>query len=317
LKGELFLGDLARALRGLDVRDTATAMSVARLLGLRLIDEVHEVRPLPLSSPSISSAEPKAETTFSPPTPTSPPSQPTQLPPIAELGTVRVTPLPPAQPKGWEPVEAVPVQTRASVPEPPDPLLPVRELRALLTTALSLGIPDGELDVDRAVAAFAQGRPLAHLPRRAVATLRRGVDVLVDRGSGMQPFSADVEALSGHLGQLLGTEAARAGRFDGTPDLVDHGHGAEPWVPRFLGGAVLVVSDLGAPPDAASRGRWMSVDNSCVWRDWVDWFSACKGRASRVVVLAPWPGRPAWLPPTVRVLTWDTTTTIADARRAR
>ena len=71
------------------------------------------------------------------------------------------------------------------------PLFDPRWTRELLASLLATEVADGRLDEAAAIALIAAGRPLDPFPQLTRRSLRRGAQVLVDVGEGMEPFVDD------------------------------------------------------------------------------------------------------------------------------
>jgi hypothetical protein len=140
-------------------------------------------------------------------------------------------------------------------------------------------------------------------------TLTRGVQVLVDRGEGMEPFAADQEAFVDLLRRLVGDALVSVQTIYEAPDRADP---LWPWEPPPPGTPVLALTDLGL----GSRAGLSNVELIAAWRTAA---AVLAPRRSTMVGLIPYP-RDRWpgeLAEVVRFAEWDRPTTAASARVAR
>ncbi|MFE6621175.1 hypothetical protein ACFZBP_35825 [Streptomyces sp. NPDC008086] len=321
---EIWVADLALALHAVG-DDPARQHRAARLLGFR--DEPPPPGPPPdLADGRPAHVPPAEEPPLSAPTrrpeDSSAPHEP--LPPGADPGRSEGRARP-AGPPVLEPVDfdapdptdwtGVPfleeVTDRHLTARPPlEPLLTERSSTAILNAALTTLVrDDGEPDIDALVEAFARGIPLTRLPRAPRPTLRFGVQVLVDRGDGMQPYRRDQQELARRIIGLVGAELTQIRYFADAPNR-GTGPGSpwtwQPYRPPSPGTRVLVVSDLGVGgpvlhPRRASVAEWSQVCDEIVR-------AGCT-----VLALVPYPVTrvPAELTPLLAALTWDRTTTVS------
>ncbi|MFH8799742.1 hypothetical protein ACH4F6_09145 [Streptomyces sp. NPDC017936] len=189
-----------------------------------------------------------------------------------------------------------------------EPLFAPRSSRALLTSALTTTVPDGEPDIDVLVETFARGLPLTRLPRTPRPTLRFGVQLLVDLGESMQPYLRDQRELVRQITGLVGAELTHLCYF---ADLPTRGAGPggrhtwRPYRPPGAGTRVLIVSDLGVgspllSPRRASVTEWHHVLDDI----------ARAGCSTLALVPCPVAWVPAAFAGLLSALTWDRTTTV-------
>jgi len=98
------------------------------------------------------------------------------------------------------------VTVAALVPRLPHrPLLPRRAARDVLDAVASTWQPTSAIDVRRVLADVVARRPVVRLPRVYRPSLAAGLQVLVDRGEGMQPFRPDQREVVAGLRRLIGS----------------------------------------------------------------------------------------------------------------
>ena len=193
------------------------------------------------------------------------------------------------------------------------PLFEPRWTRAILSAALSTPVAEGQLDMPRVVEHLARAWPFARLPRALVPTTRRGSQVLIDRGDGMQPFRADLVDLASRIGAVIGRPRAGERWFIRTPTLDPDEADLEP-ADRFAfprrGTPVAILTDFGI--GASGDLHRASTD------DWLVFTSAARQARVPLVAFVPYPVArvPSAIRRQVTVIPWDRTTTIRDVHRA-
>lgn len=220
-----------------------------------------------------------------------------------------------AAPPSWL-TETEPLSVAASPPPRlPRPLLGSVQRRSILSLALAVEVPDGPIDVDRAVRTLAAGQPLLRLPRRPRRSLRYGLEVLVDRAPWLEPWFLDQTQTVAYLRSLFPAGRLRVKPCRGSPaerkPRLPRLRSARP-APEDPRSPVLALSDLGSgyrhlgepPPDALA---WVRHQRAL----------AQSGRPFLALV----PGeRIRWRPPagaSVPALVWSERTTVRDAVRVR
>jgi hypothetical protein len=187
-------------------------------------------------------------------------------------------------------------ESQPSVPyEPP---IPANQLRAALTMLVRRARISDTIDVEAAIALFAEQRPFVELPRLIEQSTAHGATVVADVGPGMLPYLEDVARLVAEIGQIVGepqltVQWVEEIALDDTHVLL-----AEPGRP------VVVVSTLGAvrPPTElpGARERWFAFADTA-WEAGAD-----------VVALVPHRGHrwPRHLDRAMRFVAWDDLTDV-------
>ncbi|GAA2389580.1 hypothetical protein [Streptomyces coeruleofuscus] len=210
-----------------------------------------------------------------------------------------------------EPVEPLARPTAERVPLPHLPLFVPGWTSAILRAMVSRRVTEGAVDIPALIDSLAHGRPVGRLPRLPVPTMRYGVQVLVDRGPGMQPFRRDQNDLLERIRAVVGPSLVEVGYFSGTPQR-GTGPGARwtrtAYVPPEAGRPVLLLSDLGlgGPPEDPQRGAR---------QDWEHFVGLVTRAGCGVVALSPYPPRrwPRWMTNLLPLVSWDRTTTASRA----
>lgn len=200
------------------------------------------------------------------------------------------------------------VAFEALVPRlPHTPLLPRRAAREVFDIAASTWQPTGAVDLRRALATIASGRPVRRLQHVHRPSLVLGLQVLVDQGDGMQPFRRDQREAVASLRMLVGAGLDVRRFLDdpwaGTrPD--DDSTWSSTYRPPPPGRPVLVLGTLG-------RGALPRPDLDKTWRRLA---AMLAGQESAVAALVPL-HRPLRGP--LDVVPWDRVTWRRDAARLR
>ncbi|MEV1065243.1 hypothetical protein [Streptomyces sp. NPDC050263] len=216
-----------------------------------------------------------------------------------------------AVPTPGETVEPLARPASERAPLPHLPLLVPAWTSAIVRSLISRRVPEGTVDIPSLIDTLAHGRPVGRLPRMPVPTMRYGVQVLVDRGAGMQPFRRDQNQLLERVCAVVGPHLVEVGYFSGVPQR-GTGPGARwtrtAYTPPESGRPVLLLSDLGlgGPPDDPARGTR---------EDWEHFVGLVTRAGCGVVALCPYPpGRwPRWMTGLLPLFSWDRTTTAGRA----
>ncbi len=313
-RGEIHLGDLARALASLHWQGDGQASAIAACLGfgirpapaLKPPKEIYDRRDpgqaLPPQAPA------PRRPVYVPPTPKPPPALPAQtLPSHLQALDERVPPAPDIDLDG----ETALFNEEAGQPSTVarQSLFPEKTNRHILAAALATRRDGREIDVAKLVAALCRRVHINHLPRRAEPTLGRGCQLLLDYSPGMVPFWEDLNDLIGQVCDVVGPANTRVYSFDTRPTEAVCWTPAgrrEAWKPD--GVPVLAATDFGiqgpsarAAPDPA----------------WAEAIAHCAKAGSPLLILIPWP-EPRWpksLGPTPALVHWSPHTTAAMLRQ--
>jgi hypothetical protein len=209
------------------------------------------------------------------------------------------------------PMEASAPEEFAASP-PLAPLFFPRWTRAILSTALSTYGDDGQLDVERVAEKLARGERLEIWPTLSSPTLRRGLQLLVDRSHSMTPFIRDQISLQRDLVRVVGKDRVETLRFAGCP-LRGAGAGPEivwtKYQPPPPGTPILLLSDLGI-------GRPLLGADRASAAEWLSFAQLVRKALCPLVAFVPYapPRWPRHLAPLVTMIHWDRKTTVSDVR---
>jgi hypothetical protein len=297
MTADVGLADLARCLAALKPGDGRALELVIGMLGLEL-----PVAPAPQSldrpRPDAGRTRLRAEARLSrdaePPTPSG--SVEPELPRLEPVGRDErrlATPW-----RAATPLEPFDPARHLAAPARRAPLFDPRWTRELLASLLATEVADGRLDEAAAIALIAAGRPLDPLPQLTRRSLRRGAQVLVDVGEGMEPFVDDAWDLVERIERIAGESNVYTYAFWDAPS-----RGLAPdldaYAPPPPLTPVLALTDagIGGPSPRIERGRAA---------EWLALAERLAERGSPLILIVPY-RRDRW-PDALRRLTlveWD------------
>jgi hypothetical protein len=194
-----------------------------------------------------------------------------------------------------------------------EPLFPMHTTRAILSGALATPAETGPLDLTKLVDKVSRAEAIERIPHQVIPTLSRGVQVLIDRGEGMQPFAADQALLRSALVQVAGRDRTSVLYFEGSP-LWGAGTGMKEDWPVYAapaaGTPVVALTDLGiGQPGGIAQVARVS--------DWKRFAATLAWARCPLLALVPYP-EPRWPTPLLRwmtIVSWDRGTTASVIRR--
>lgn len=350
-RGEVFLGDVVRAVAGLRPRDAAGAAAIARLLGLdataaavspgtrtarsRTVAQPRSDQPSPASGGTVpgrpGDGRSAPDTTEGPPLRSHPIDD--AAPARNAQDAIRLTERPldfsltalnglrqaPSHPPSRSAPDAAASELlghgTAGSGQPHEPPWKVGWARGIMFAAVAAPLASRELDERSLVRRVARLDPVRSVPRRRRLSTRRGVQLLLDHGSGLTPFQDDRLWLHELAAKVIGRDRVDVLRFRGTPErgVVRRDPLArETYRPPLPGTPVVLFSDLGLLRPAFA-GR--SVASPHEWQGFLDQVthSGCP-----VVCLTPYHADdyPAELREKVAFLPLDRRVSLQHAREA-
>jgi len=195
---------------------------------------------------------------------------------------------------------------RPEMPQQYQLFRPLQE-RSILSVALATYTEDGPLDSDRLIEAIARGEVLQKIFRIAWPTLRRGIQLLIDRSDAMMPFAEDQEQLLHAIQLVAGIDKTAVMGFAGSPK---RGTGEGPitdWKTYQSpppGTLVVLISDLGI-------GRGRSLGERADVSEWHAFALDVRRAGCRLVAFVPY-AQHRWsteLQPLLTMIPWDRSTT--------
>ena len=285
-RGQIQLGDLARALGTLNWRDDAEAQAIAACLGFGLRPKAE---PPPQTEiydrqryPERPTAEPRPSTPkgFSlPPMPEPPVALPRQRlqSRLKSLGRLvrsesRSADSLPGLPALYD-AEEYAMVGRAR-------LFPEAVSRHIVSSALATLRHGSEIDMRALVGEICRLRPVRRIPRLPESTLERGCHLLLDYSPSMVPFWEDLTGLIGQVSDVVGRDNVNVFSFSEQPtEAVQWTAAGErlPWQPDKR--PLLVATDFGIP---------LQTDHSGVHPSWHDLIDRCRQDLSPLLILIPW-----------------------------
>lgn len=195
------------------------------------------------------------------------------------------------------------------------PILKQNWTRAILIEALSTLVDQGEVDTSRVIDKFARGETIDKIPRFMIPTLKRGCQVLIDVGVGMEPYENDKKHLLDEIRKVVGKDELEVLYFDGIP-----GMDVETWddfqIKEYplppVGTPVFVITDLGiSNPD-------FTLTRSSA-RDWEQFYIRLNDKEIPLIALTPYPPQrwPTELNGMFPILQWKHSLTAMETRRQR
>jgi hypothetical protein len=313
--GDVGLADLARCLRWLQP-DGRAVEALAAALGLELPAELLPARPEPPprdddghgdgEDPDVGGG---TDAPLNPPTLAGASIVETGLPRLRPVGPDERTLSTPW--RAAQPLEPFDAARHLAQEDGRPPLFDERWTREVLSALLATEHADGRLDEDAAVRRIARGLPLDPLPLVLRRSLRRGAQVLVDVGEGMEPFIDDAWELVRRVQRLVGEGSVTTSAFWDAP-LRGVGAALEDYAAPPPQCPVLAVTDagIGGPPVRLERSR---PD------EWLELADQLGERGSPLILVVPYPLErwPGQLRRTLLMVEWDRTTTAVRAHALR
>jgi hypothetical protein len=297
---KIFLGDLVRAIGTLKATEWETQRRIAEMLGMTLAQKV-------IDGPSaMTDALHEEENQI---------ADSQSADPIPAHGddfgdSVPIT-LKHSQTERDEWIEEVeplpaPPQDGDYVPPKLEPLFLPQWTRAILSAALVTNADDGLPDIERITEIIARGEVVRELPTHSSPTVRRGVQLLIDKSLAMMPFARDQAWLQKQLQNVVGSDRVQVKRFVGSPL---RGIGLRPrsssdYEPPLPGTPVVLLTDLGICQP-------MLAEDWADSREWLRFSSIVRHAQCPLIALTPYgPSRwPVELLAYMTIIQWDRKTT--------
>lgn len=304
-RGAIGLGDLMRALKGLDSRERATVERIARSLGFTGLD----ANPAE-GAQGVSGAQRRPRLAKRPAAkaPTQRGGMPQVAPPVdlpeqifeTEMTPVESPELPEPRPQWLDQGPAL--EESGLAPIPRAKLFPDRSAKGVLGAAIATRRPGPNPDIDRLIEAIVRGGVLDALPYRPNPSLHRGLQLLMDTGEAMTPFLLDLDDLAHAFVRIVGRHACELYEFSADPNR------AVRWSADFreiawrplAGRPVVVATDFGI-------GARIGARDHANPRVWLDFERRARAAGVPVIALVPY-GRDRWrrtLSRRIHFIHWD------------
>jgi hypothetical protein len=297
---KIFLGDLVRAIRKLKATDWETQRKIAEMLGMTLIEKV-------IDGPSAGTDALNQEGNQIRD------SQPADTTPAPEDDFGDSIPITIQHNQGekdeWiKEVEPLPAPSADSEYVPPklEPLFLPQWTRAILSAALVTSADDGLPDIERITETIARGEAVRELPVHSSPTVRRGVQLLVDKSQAMMPFARDQAWLQKELRNVVGTDRVQVKRFVGSPlrGIGLKARSSQDYDPPLPGTPVVLLTDLGICQP-------MLAEDWADSQEWLQFSLIVRHAHCPLIALVPY-GPSRWPPellPYMTIIQWDRNTT--------
>ena len=297
-RGNVSIADAVTAAAILGATDHADLATIGQVLDLTALatpaGPTQEPVPVPPPSQSLPSMMPSAQaTTASRPTITGTPV----------AAWIRREDHAEPIPAWLDAVRALPPTGSGSFGVRPEPPIPAVQARSSMATLAATWRTGRQLDMAAMVRRSALLQPLT---ASFLAELQTApfVQLLLDRGEGMQPYLADLDFLADEFVDVAGRDRVERRTFVGTPlrgldpDFFT-GESAH-WEGPAAGSLVLVLTDLGLGGPPASRDRAPASE----WRAMAATVASVQ---ADLRVLTPFPPArsPAGLAEIIRIVNWD------------
>jgi hypothetical protein len=146
------------------------------------------------------------------------------------------------------------------------PLFDPQWIRGILTKMLSTESNEFTPDVRELIKILSLNQPIKKIPYHPSQTLSKGVQVLIDCGSGLVPFAHDQAFMLRQLRSILGKDMIDVWSFRGTPlkhSISQRLPSQSKYALPPQGRPILMLTDLGiaAPPfgiDVSSPNEWIT-----------------------------------------------------------
>jgi hypothetical protein len=295
-RSSIFLADVAAALDLLDVGDEATERRIMDLLGLEGAQEKHVAVP---------------------------PRHPTEeadglLPPAAVPRDTRLgqsyryipsdrqstSPMRERRPALRPQAGAVPLTIGPSECDEPrlplTPLLRAASTRGILSASMSTEVAAG-IDIGRTLGLISRREPFDRLPLKTIHSVRRGVQLLLDKSSGMSPYFRDQSWLAEWTARVIGRQRLELGSFAGVPQrgLLRGLKRRHLYRPPARGTPIVLLTDLGIASPA--------LDDAAGPAEWLAFAALARSAGCPLIAFVPYPPErwPPLLQRAMTILRWD------------
>jgi hypothetical protein len=320
-RNEISLGDLAIAVKRLPTHDREVLSKIAACLGFGLevpeppkpqpkgvwdktqSPEQDETRDVPDHKPPAQAAPKKVRDRVSLP-----------KPPVPVEGYVsriedlkRENTVVPAEIKNAEPIR---LDAAPSMQVNRIPIFAKRSERAILSATIAVQSATGNVDLDKTIDRLVHLKFIDKLPRRAVPTLKYGVQLMLDRAESMLPYFEDLQALEARLKQISGSSRFWSRQFKGSP-LSRQRFQKNPHPQKLINNVpILIATDFGIGAPFHSRDRARPGE-------WARFAQQARKKGCPVVALIP--HKPRFWPDQALTdflcIHWNRTTSAGDLRK--
>jgi hypothetical protein len=171
----------------------------------------------------------------------------------------------------------------------------------IIKASLAVRRPGRRLNISKIITQAITGNSITKIPHLPVGSIENGVDLLSDYSESMQPFYSDLADLITSLQDILGKGRCRSFEYNTNPveaiswNAQDRAIGWEP----IVGRPVLLATDFGQAKDGPL--------NRVQFRDWRKFVNRAAKHNTPLIVLSPMPPStlPRWLRQEAKIIHWD------------
>lgn len=195
---------------------------------------------------------------------------------------------------------------------PRQSLFPQTKARGLVSAAVTRKITGFDLDVPKLIQSLVRQKPLVELPVLPRFTVRNGCQLLLDFNEALMPCWEDMQTLMLQFQQVLGEVLCPVYEFSQNPSVAVRWTetGEIPWQPASEK-PVVIASDLGVTQ--APIGQRIRPGR----KEWLDFISRCQQQDTPVIILFPLDPRrcPYGLDKLTTLIHWHPATSAAMVKR--
>lgn len=315
VRGDIGLGDLAKILAKLDLKETRHLHLAANVLGFEGIAYPQKGKPEVAATSKMRQSrtrnrkEKKSEHRFSlPPTPE------ISVKPAGHILNSTLKPLPllesSAPAPDWLKPSPPERQKKASVIR--KRLFTRNRAAGIMKASLAVRRQGRRLDIPKVINHVVSGKPLTVLPQLQIGSVENGVDLFCDFSESMQPFYADFDNLKKSLFYIFGNNRYRFFEYDTDPSEAISWSAQDEvtdWMP-VSGRPVVLATDFGQSSQGAAQ--------RCLqFRDWRKFLKKIRRGKTPLLVCSPLPPSmlPRWLGREIKVIHWDPRTRAGSVSR--
>jgi hypothetical protein len=191
-----------------------------------------------------------------------------------------------------------------------EPLFDGKYSRSLIFAVGSIVKSGKKIDIRKISDQIASGRIAARIPFLPARQVCREINLLIDIGEGMEPFSRDAEEIAKEMEKLMGKETMKILFFRNCPLDEAGSDTIDTWKTYNFpeaGKPIVILTDLGCAPTSASHCLF-SIEQ------WNRYLQKANMRGCQVTALIPYNANrwPRQLINKMRIVRWDRNTKVRD-----
>ena len=180
-------------------------------------------------------------------------------------------------------LKPIPNQAKNEIYKIFEPLIPVRQTRDVLFQHCSTNVPEGYPLIDDLITKLANGQSISSIPREPIKTIRRGLHVLVDISSSLEPFYRDQSSLIKCITDVFGLEIVDIYWFKDCPSfgVRDKFRNRIKYIRPDSNTPILMLTDFGIPESY--------LDRKATKLDWVRFIKWVNYNNNPLIAFVPYP----------------------------